>query len=67
MLKKYLFLLYKTSYFNKEVKCIEPSPSVRVPWQNALKQAGLNNNCIFEQLKPRLRIEDKKMEEESVQ
>jgi hypothetical protein len=57
----------QNKFYIKEVKCIEPSTSVRVPWRNALKQAGLNNNCIFEQLKPRLRIEDKKMEEGPVQ
>jgi hypothetical protein len=27
----YIFLFYKTSYFNKEVNSSEPSPSVRVP------------------------------------
>jgi hypothetical protein len=25
---------YKTSYLNKEVNCIEPFPSVSVPWLN---------------------------------
>jgi hypothetical protein len=27
-----IYLLYKTSYFNEEVNCTEPSPSVSIPW-----------------------------------
>ncbi len=27
-----IYLCYKTSYLNEEVKCTEPSPSVSVPW-----------------------------------
>jgi hypothetical protein len=30
--KKYISLLEKTSYLNKEVNCTEPFPSVKVPW-----------------------------------
>jgi hypothetical protein len=30
-LYRYFFHFYETSYLNKEVKCIGPSPSVRAP------------------------------------
>ncbi len=32
ILKKVVFVFYKSSCLNEEVNCTEPSPSVRVPW-----------------------------------
>ncbi len=39
---KLYFLSYKTSYLNKEVNCIVPSLSVRVPWLLCLPSLMLN-------------------------
>jgi hypothetical protein len=34
ILKNNIYLFLKKCHHNKEVKCTEPSPSVRVPWNN---------------------------------
>jgi hypothetical protein len=36
-----IFLLYKTSYTEKEVNCTEPSISVRDPWLECLSFTSL--------------------------
>ncbi len=36
LLLRLFFLFYKTSYLNEEVNRTLPSPTVRVPWKNAL-------------------------------
>ena len=36
-----IYLCYKTTYFNEEVNCTEPPPSVNVPWSNLIKWSSL--------------------------
>jgi hypothetical protein len=36
MLKILFIFFYKTSYFNEEVNCTEPYPSVSIPWYSTL-------------------------------
>ncbi len=52
LILNYIFLFYKTTYFNEEVECNEPTPSVSVPWYyanvgNAQKHFGYNFYLVF--------------------
>ncbi len=43
LILKIYVLVYKTRYFNEEVKCTVPSPSVSVPWLDKLKRQAWTN------------------------
>jgi hypothetical protein len=47
------YLIYKTSYLNKEVNGTEPSFSVRVPWTNRLAYS-VTKKKSFPMLTPEL-------------
>jgi hypothetical protein len=45
-LKILFFLFYKTSYYNEEVNCTEPFPSVSIPWKNKFLPLSLGQTWV---------------------